>query len=588
LWEHSKKFVSKCKHTPDCKMPVVKLGTAWQLPNDSDFYYAWDKLRIKNRADPVTGRGPLDRLFKEMGDEGVKKLAVLQWHIGFRVYACTGTRHLFQWIRSLKTSERTAYEVCGGFEGSQFAHFVIDLDLKRRYAGDMHTRKGTPEGLSMFERDCIVTDGILSVVLEALDTIEEVSLEHSTMLEIDASSRDKFSRHLVFHLRNSQGALLPFESIEEQKGFIIESVLPKFLTCSECETPYETLCCTNTECSLNENREVTPWGVFVDANGVLDLVLDRSIYTFRRLFRFLLCTKYEDRIARTRVLRIVYRSMPDETEALETPLCRCLCDASSQSRIKPTKEQEENVSYEEFAATLVTYLEPLSRVAGQLVWHPPGGHSSWRSLPFSSSKSNTGSTTISSARRIGMSARPTMREKPQSVKIVWNWIKTNLDPMLNHKWRCSEGDAGVVFLETASKQCKLAGMEHNSNHIRWMVNMADGYCKQGCYSEKRECCEGWGDTVSLPPTEAQQAFSFLQQEDTAYGSDDEDNFINVDEDGQVFWGFGSESKEILPSRQFVGNDLLVIMGIGYEDAADDEGGASGMNNSMEISNESVE
>jgi len=147
--------------------------------------------------------------------------------------------------------------------------------------------------------------------------------------------------------------------------------------------------------------------------------------------------------------------------------------------------------------------------------------------------------------------------------------RSPIDNQLSRKWMGSETDAGVFFLDTYSQSCELAfpereeKFEHNSNHIRWMINIRKGTYSQGCYSEKREGCRGWSDPKTIDPIVLEKAQGFLVQEDETFfsDSDEEDDFIDFDEDGNPFWNSAGTLAPKDPPKVYSGTSLLGLTGL---------------------------
>lgn len=470
----------------------------WTTPGKDDVYYRGPRRRTPRKfsvrpfddgntiwsfecPDPTSGdsifMGIMERTIRYTSEKfGKLFLFQAEMELGRREYGATGTIPFYNMmIASLKafyagTSRAipSFYEVCSAYQGSQIVRFGIDFDLPRADAVAMLLNLGVPEDATNFQADIVLSEAVCEIVEELLTELIEplipgMRIERHTAR---ASTQQKVSMHFVFDIYGPDGKLYFMESIKALYDFHEQVIEGRFLHCQACGTRYTVLECSNPECVVYGRPDVIPPGIYIAQNGRYKgqpvTAIDKAIY-------------HEHGLMRTTGPKAKYAGNRD---TVLMPLRR---DADGVPR---ESHPDEWPDYDEWTATLMSYLPPSTAVGGVLHFIPqaiiragPAACRAYRNRP-----ARNGRTV--EQRESGMRKIPGLIE-------FYNWF-IKVDPELTGRFKRATPDGRQVWLESNSRACSLAGVVHGSSRIGWWVDLRPGFGPvyyQHCFSPKRPVCK---------------------------------------------------------------------------------------------------
>lgn len=489
----------------DSRGRMVLSTVSFATPDESDIYYRGFTTRgpfwhyqarrmlgeaaVDERGEPLK---PMDVLFEAVKRNGRLLFFQTEEQEGMRCYLADGTRKVYKWAKA--TFERynsparvaararrprpeddkhvpSYYEALSVFPNSTYLHYMQDIEMEQCEAELMLDRMGVSRELTPFERNVVLLDAIVAVVVEALhgeiDPLQaglRVAVERST-----SSNAGKFSFHAIYKITDASGRLYFFESMSNLRGFHREVIMQRFFHCRACGTRYTSLMYCNRKrmpgtrepCPLYKDAAAVPPGVYVAETGWLKLAADALIYNHRRLMRPLGSTKWSKRLDPERsfgAIGIAADGTPVPPRLYEFP------------------------SYDVWVSHLVTFVPPSSVIEGLFCWVP--GRIAARGTAYS----------LAFAQRL---RDPTVVRNVQSVARMGAYPGLSMivdeiakvDLALTGDF--TDSPSGLTFrFASRSKSCHAAGREHSTNHTFWQVRREPGAVayRQGCFSGNSPGC----------------------------------------------------------------------------------------------------
>lgn len=292
---------------------------------------------------------------------------------------------------------------------------------------------------------------VVELTREVLQERFSVSLKDGQVLELDSSSRTKFSRHLIFHLEDPAGEEVAFRT-NQDAGAVARAVVEK-----------------SAEKVLGQGPES---GIFVakDPGGkCVHPIVDLGVYTRNRVFRmygFSKEGKDECLLPTRRFMGARLPVCPRRSFCLETFRASLVTFVGSQFR--PLQCEDAQV------------VAGCGRVAsGAAGSRPPPGGGLKRKGPDPPEKvlAFMGCKAAELGRKAGGAE---------------GWVRSFV----------SLSPRAVVFNVSGTRFCPRIGREHRSNGVYFMADLEQGFWWQKCYDPD---CSGFSTSPQAFPPEVWQA-----------------------------------------------------------------------------------
>lgn len=329
---------------------------------------------------------------------------------GQRRFLATTYEELWRRYKSMDHKYRHHYEIIR--EGSP-CHLYFDLEFNR-------TLNVEANGVAM-------VDLLLSVISDSMLDIYGLQFETDWTIELDSSTTEKFSRHLIIHVPNAA-----FKDNSHVGAFVGE-ICARIARLREIDTKFKELYILKGD-SCAESRS--------------ELFLDSAVYTRNRCFRLPLSSKAGKNSFLLPTDRFKCKDMSEYQIFMESLICRI--DSNC----------ERLLTFDTEAAGNRGGITDIG-IAVDHVKHPK--------------------RTISSC-TTGKSPFPALDAFVESVASVGNV------PGHIRSWYWFSEHGVIVYNISGNRFCEIIGRQHKSNHVMYIVDFRTACYYQKCYDPD---CRGY-------------------------------------------------------------------------------------------------
>ncbi|XP_050914527.1 uncharacterized protein LOC127129360 isoform X1 [Lathyrus oleraceus] len=275
-----------------------------------------------------------------------------------------------------------------------------------------------------------MVDLLISVVLEALHEKYEIHGERDWIVELDSSTEDKFSRHLIIRIPKAA-----FKDNSHAGAFVSE-VCSRILNAKGEDKSYEKLF------------------VAKDTNeSACQLFVDTAVYTRNRCFRLHLSSKAGKSSILLPTEKFKCKNLSEEDMFMASLICNMDVDCGKLLVCKPDLDCVKTLHFDtELNCNLGNYVQI----------HPE--------LTL-----NTCTSDVSRTFFMGKSPFPYVDEFILSVASVGNI------PGKIHSWYLFSEFGLLVYSMTKNRYCERIGRQHKSNNVMFIVDLRRVVYYQKCY-----------------------------------------------------------------------------------------------------------
>ncbi|XP_004515987.2 uncharacterized protein [Cicer arietinum] len=367
------------------------------------------------------------------GQEDVHLFSYQDHFNGQRRFLVSTYTEFWRRYKNMDSKFRHHYEVIQ--EGLP-CHLYFDLEFNKR----VNIGKNGDE----------MVDLLTSVVLKALHEKYEIHGDHDWIVELDSSTEDKFSRHLIIRIPT-----VAFKDNSHAGAFVTE-ICTRILNERGKDTNFEKLFIAK-DSSTNESAD--------------QLFVDTAVYTRNRCFRLHLSSKAGKSSILLPTERFKCKNLSEEDLFMASLICNMDVDCGKLLVCKPDLDCVKTLHYD----------TELNCNAGNSVHiHPE----------FTL---NTCTSDVSTTYFMGNSPFPFLDEFILSVASVGNI------PGKIHSWYLFSEFGLMVYSMTKNRYCERIGRQHKSNNVIYVVDLRRAVYYQKCHDPD---CRGFRSSDRLIPVHA--------------------------------------------------------------------------------------
>lgn len=341
---------------------------------------------------------------------------------GYRRFLVTTYTEFWQRYKTMDSKTRHFYEVIQ--EGLP-CHLYFDLEFNRK----VNVGKNGDE----------MVDLLISTVLEALHEMYEILGHQDWIVELDSSTEDKFSRHLIIRIPKAA-----FKDNSHAGAFVSE-ICSRILNARGKDKSYEKLFIAK-DSITNES--------------VGQLFVDNAVYSRNRCFRLHLSSKAEKTSILLPTERFKCKNLSEEDIFMASLICNMDVDCGELLVGKPDSDCVKTLHFD-------TKLN--CNVGNSVQSHPE----------FTV---NTCTSDVSTTYYKGKSPFPSLDEFILSVASVGNI------PGKIHSWYLYSESGFMVYNMTKNRYCERIGRHHKSNNVMYVVDLRRQVYYQKCHDPD---CKGY-------------------------------------------------------------------------------------------------
>ncbi|XP_057426931.1 uncharacterized protein LOC130720319 [Lotus japonicus] len=431
--EKFKSAVTKTKRGKHIS-PVVFYGSPQGVPPKKPTRFLWRLLReirldlsqpnkLNLRKEVWTTFPRQDEAMKfAKGQEDVHVFSYQDHFTGKRRFLVSTYTEFWRRYKSMDSKFRHHYEVIQ--EGLP-CHLYFDLEFNKR--------------VNIGRNGDEMVDLLISVVLEALHEKYAIHGDHDWIVELDSSTEDKFSRHLIIRI--------PKASFKDNThaGAFVSEICSRILTARGKDRSFEKLFVVK-ESSCNESAS--------------QLFVDTAVYTRNRCFRLHLSSKAGKRSVLLPTKRFKCKNLGEEDVFMASLICKI--DAGCE-KLLVCKTDLDCVKTLHFDTEVNGNLENSSQIPPEFTW-------------------NTCTSDVSTTYLMGKSPFPFLDKFILSVASVGN-IPGNI-----HSWYFFSEFGLIVYSMTKNRYCERIGRHHKSNNVIYVVDLRRAVYYQKCHDPD---CRGY-------------------------------------------------------------------------------------------------
>ncbi|CAI8593719.1 unnamed protein product [Vicia faba] len=275
-----------------------------------------------------------------------------------------------------------------------------------------------------------MVDLLISVVLEALHEKYEIHGERDWIVELDSSTEDKFSRHLILRIPKAA-----FKDNSHAGAFVSE-VCSRILNAKGEDKSYEKLFVAKD-----------------DNESACQLFVDTAVYTRNRCFRLHLSSKAGKSSILLPTERFKSKHLSEEDMFMASLICNMDVDCGKLMVCKPDLDCAKTLHFD----TELNY-----NLGNSVQIHPE--------LTFNTCTSEDSRTYF-----MGKSPFPFVDEFILSVASVGNI------PGKIHSWYLFSEFGLLIYSMTKNRYCERIGRQHKSNNVMFVVDLKRVMYYQKCY-----------------------------------------------------------------------------------------------------------
>ncbi|CAL0333292.1 unnamed protein product [Lupinus luteus] len=284
-----------------------------------------------------------------------------------------------------------------------------------------------------------MVDLLLSVVLEALHEKYAIQGDHDWVVELDSSTEDKFSRHLIIRIPK-----IAFKDNSHAGAFVSE-ICSRVLNARGKDGRFEELfVMKDSNCDVSDRQ----------------LFVDTAVYTRNRCFRLFLSSKAGKSSVLLPTERFKCKNMGEEDVLMASLICNTDVDCEKVLVCKPNLECVKTLHFD---------TEENSNF-GNFCQIPP---------EFTS---NTCTSDVSATYFMGKSPFPFLDEFILSVASIGNI------PGKIHSWYLLSEFGLMVYSMTKNRYCERIGRQHKSNNVIYVIDLRRAEYYQKCHDPD---CRGY-------------------------------------------------------------------------------------------------
>ncbi|KAK2366883.1 DNA primase [Trifolium repens] len=312
-------------------------------------------------------------------------------------------------------------------------HLYFDLEFNRR----VNVGKNGDE----------MVDLLISIVLEALHEKYEIYGDHDWIVELDSSTEDKFSRHLIIRIPKAA-----FKDNSHAGAFVSE-ICSRILNARVKDKRYEKLFVAK-----DSSTDESTYQLFVDT----------AVYTRNRCFRLHLSSKAGKSSILLPTERFKCKNLSEEDMFMASLICNMDVDCGKLLVCKPDLDCVKTLHFD----TELNY-----NVGNSVQIHPE----------FTL---NTCTSDFSGTYFMGKSPFPFIDEFILSVASVGNI------PGKIHSWYLFSEFGLMVYSMTKNRYCERIGRQHKSNNVIYVVDLRKATYYQKCHDPD---CRGYRSSLRPIP-----------------------------------------------------------------------------------------
>ncbi|XP_059629155.1 uncharacterized protein LOC132271715 isoform X2 [Cornus florida] len=295
-----------------------------------------------------------------------------------------------------------------------------------------------------------MVDLLISVIFEAL--LEKYSVEGNQewIVELDSSTKEKFSRHLVIHIPKSA-----FKDNSHAGAFVAE-ICSRIISARERDGKYEELFISKDSCSGD-----IPCQLFVDT----------AVYSRNRCFRLPLSSKAGKNSFLVPTERFKCKGMSEEGVFMESLICNMDVDCE---KLLICKMDIDCVKALHFDTEINSNFHVQSAASQEFAL-------------------NTCINDVSRTYLMGKSPFPALDMFIESVASIGN-VSGKI-----RSWYWFSEYALMVYSMSRNRYCERIGRQHKSNHVMYVVDLQRAVYYQKCYDPD---CRGYRSPLRPIPVDA--------------------------------------------------------------------------------------
>ncbi|KAI4347596.1 hypothetical protein L6164_008397 [Bauhinia variegata] len=314
-------------------------------------------------------------------------------------------------------------------------HLYFDLEFNKR----LNVGKDGDE----------MVDTLISVILEALHEKYLIIGNQDWMVELDSSTEEKFSRHLIIRIPKTA-----FKDNSHAGAFVSE-ICSRVLNSKEKDGRYEKLFIRK-DSSSNESAS--------------QLFVDTAVYTRNRCFRLHLSSKAGKSSVLLQTGRFNCKDMGEEDMFMASLICKMDVDCQKLLVCKADLDCIKTLHYD----TEVNYN------VGNYLQFPP------------ELTSDTCTSDVSTTYLIGKSPFPSLDRFVESIASIGN-ISGKI-----RSWYWFSDYGVMIYSMSKNRYCERIGRQHKSNHVIYVVDLRRAVYYQKCHDPD---CRGYRSPLRPIPIE---------------------------------------------------------------------------------------
>ncbi|XP_045816541.1 DNA-directed primase/polymerase protein-like [Trifolium pratense] len=356
------------------------------------------------------------------GQEDVHLFSYQDHFNGQRRFLASTYTEFWRRYKNMDSKSRHHYEVIQ--EGLP-CHLYFDLEFNKR----VNVGKNGDE----------MVDLLISIVLEALHEKYEIHGDHDWIVELDSSTEDKFSRHLIIRIPKAA-----FKDNSHAGAFVSE-ICSRILNARGKDKRCEKLFIAK-----DSSTDESAYQLFVDT----------AVYTRNRVFRLHLSSKAGKSSILLPTERFKCKNLSEEDMFMASLICNMDVDCGKLLVCKPDLDCVKTLHFD----TELNY-----NVGNSVQMHPE----------FTL---NTCTSDVSGTYFMGKSPFPFIDEFILSVASVGNI------PGKIHSWYLFSEFGLMVYSMTKNRYCERIGRQHKSNNVIYVVDLRRAVYYQKCHDAD---CRGY-------------------------------------------------------------------------------------------------
>ncbi|KAK7270904.1 hypothetical protein RJT34_26412 [Clitoria ternatea] len=414
-----------------CGVPPKKPASLWRLLHEIRLdLFQQKKLNLRKDVWITFPRQDEAMKFAK-GQEDVRVFSYQDHFNGKRRFLVSTYTEFWQRYKNMDFKFRHHYEVIQ--EGLP-CHLYFDLEFDKR----VNIGKNGDE----------MVDLLMSVVLEALHEKYAIHGDHDWVVELDSSTEDKFSRHIIVRIPKAA-----FKDNSHAGAFVLE-ICSRIINAREKDIRFEKLF-VKKDSSSNESES--------------KLFVDTAVYSRNRCFRLLLSSKAGKTSVLLPTKRIKCKNLGEEDMFMTSLICNMDVDCE---KFLLCKKDLGCVKALCFDTEVNSNLGNSYQIAPEFT--------------LNACTSDSSATTY----LMGKSPFPFLDEFILSVASVGNI------PGKIHSWYFFSDFGLMVYSMTKNRYCERIGRQHKSNNVIYVVDLRRAEYYQKCHDPD---CRGYRSPLRQIP-----------------------------------------------------------------------------------------